>query len=222
MSIAVDILSDPICPWCYIGKARRDRALADRPEHPLAFFWRPFQLNPDMPAEGMDRQQYLERKFGGREGAAQVYGAIARAAEADGLPIAFDKITRTPSTLDAHRLIAWSEAAGVQEPIVDALFERYFLRGEDISDRDLLADVAEDAGMPREAIVSALASDADVERVKKQDAAARQAGISGVPTFIVNSRHVLPGAQDPALWTRVIDEVTSRLAAETRDAGPDR
>ncbi|MEO1330506.1 MAG: DsbA family oxidoreductase [Pseudomonadota bacterium] len=219
MTIPVDILSDPICPWCYIGKTRLERALQERPGHPLVFAWRPFQLNPDMPPEGMDRTAYLERKFGGPDGAREVYGAIERAAEADGLVVNFDRIKRTPNTLDAHRVIGWAEEEDLQGRVVDALFEKYFVEGEDLSDRDLLAGVADTAGLDAERVRSALETDVDLDKVRQQDAAARQAGISGVPTFIVNARHVVPGAQDTPLWLRVIDELSEALEAHREQQG---
>ena len=212
-AIALDILSDPICPWCYIGKARLERAMTARPNHPFSIRWRPFQLNPDMAPEGMDRRAYLERKFGGPAGAARVYGAIEEAAASDGLPIDFAAIKRTPNTLDAHRLIGWAPAGPAQNAVVDALFERYFRPGEDIGDKAVLADVAEEAGLERQGIDVLLAGDADLDAVREEDAAARRAGISGVPTFLVNGRHVVPGAQAADLWVRIIDELLESLAA---------
>ena len=136
--VKLDILSDPICPWCYIGKANLDRALEAHPDHPFVIEWHPFQLNPDMPPEGMDRRAYLEAKFGGREAAVQVYARIAEAAKAAGLSIAFDKIERTPNTLDAHRLIHWAGVEGRQTAVVTRLFKAYFEAGQDIGDRDVL------------------------------------------------------------------------------------
>ncbi|MEL6211015.1 MAG: DsbA family oxidoreductase, partial [Pseudomonadota bacterium] len=145
--VTLDILSDPICPWCYIGKTHLDAALRDRPEHGFVIAWHPFQLNPDMPAEGMDRQTYLDTKFGGRAQAQAVYGRIAEAAEAAGLQIDLGAIQRTPNTIDAHRLIHWAGIEGRQSEVVDALFQAYFHAGLDIGDPDVLADVADSAGL---------------------------------------------------------------------------
>ncbi|RVT84004.1 DsbA family oxidoreductase [Rhodobacteraceae bacterium CCMM004] len=209
--IRLDILSDPICPWCYIGKAHLDRALADRPDHPFAIEWHPFQLNPDMPPEGMDRRAYLEAKFGGRDGAVEVYGRIAEAAEAAGVEIDFAAIARTPNTLDAHRLIHWAGLEGRQTFVVAALFRAYFREGRDIGDRAVLEGIAEAAGLDRAMVARLLGSDADVEDIRARDAHARTRGVTGVPTFVVGQRHVLPGAQPPDLWRQVIDD----LAAET-------
>ncbi|SET32055.1 DsbA family oxidoreductase [Oceanicella actignis] len=205
--ITLDIISDPICPWCYIGKVKLDRALEAAGENPFDITWRPFQLNPDMPPEGMDRRAYLEAKFGGPERAAQVYAAIAQAARDAGLDIDFSRIARTPNTLDAHRLILWSRATGNQSAVVSQLFRRYFQLGQDISDHEVLIDAARAAGMEPEVVARLLASDADKDEIRRQDAAAREMGVSGVPTFIVAGRHVLQGAQETELWSQVIDEL---------------
>jgi len=212
--IPLHILSDPICPWCYIGKAKLDAAIAEVGVNPFAVSWRPFQLNPDMPREGMDRQAYLDAKFGGPAGAAEVYGRIAEAASAAGLDLAFDKIARTPNTLDAHRLIRWAETEGAQDTVVDALFRRYFEAGQDISDPGVLVDTAEAAGLERAVIERLLAGDADRETLAEEDRAAREMGITGVPTFVINGRYVLQGAQDSATWANVIREIGAALEAE--------
>ncbi|PRX37777.1 Predicted dithiol-disulfide isomerase, DsbA family [Meinhardsimonia xiamenensis] len=211
--VRLDIFSDPICPWCYIGKAHLDRALEARPDHPFEVVWHPFMLNPDMPPEGMDRREYLEAKFGGPEGAAEVYGRIREAARAAGLDIDFDAIRRTPSTLDAQRLIHWAGIEGRQTPVVAGLFRAYFNEGRDISDHEVLADVADSAGLDAAMILRLLASDADVEEIRARDAWAREHGVRAVPTFVVGGRHAVPGAQPPELWLKVIDEITGREGA---------
>lgn len=205
--VPLDIISDPICPWCYIGKARLDAAIAEAGQNPFVQRWRIFQLNPDMPPEGMDRRAYLEAKFGGPDGAAQVYDRIAREAEGSGLKIDFDRIARTPNTMDAHRLIRWSETAGNQPAVAQQLFVRYFERGEDISDREILLDVAKSAGMERDVVARLLDSDADLAELRAEDAEARKMGVTGVPTFIVAGRYVLQGAQETATWVRAIGEI---------------
>ncbi len=210
--VTLDIISDPICPWCYIGKAKLDRALESAGDNPFDIHWRPFQLNPDMPREGADRRAYLEAKFGGKAGAVKVYSAIAEAAEAAGLEIDFSKIDRTPSTLDAHRLIRWARTTGNQNAVVSQLFRRYFREGQDISDREILADVAESAGMEREVVERLLDGDADLAEIREEDAAAREMGVSGVPTFIVGGRYVLQGAQEAETWARVIEELNAAAA----------
>ena len=205
--IKLDILSDPICPWCYIGKANLDRALENRPDHPLNIEWHPFQLNPDMPAGGMDRCEYLETKFGGKENAVKIYSKIAEAAEGAGLAIDFAKIDRTPNTLDAHRLIHWAGLEGRQTAIVSRLFKAYFEEGHDIGDRGILLDIAEGAGLDRAMTERLFESDADLDDIRARDKHARNRGVTGVPTFVVANQHVVPGAQAPELWLRVIDEL---------------
>lgn len=213
--ITLDILSDPICPWCYIGKVNLDRALEARPDHALTIQWHPFQLNPDMPEGGMDRREYLETKFGGKENAVSVYSRIAEAAEAAGLSIDFSKIARTPNTLDAHRLIHWAGLEGRQTAAASRLFKAYFEDGEDIGDREVLLAIAEGIGMDREMVARLLESDADLEDIRTRDAHARERGVTGVPTFVLANQHVVPGAQPTELWLKVIDEVSEQLRQAT-------
>ena len=211
--IKLDILSDPICPWCYIGKAQLDRALEAAPAHPFTVEWHPFQLNPEMPAGGMDRRDYLEAKFGGRDGAIEVYSRIATHAEAAGLEINFDRIARTPNTLNAHRLIHWAGLEGRQTPMVAALFRAYFVEGKDIGDAESLVQIAKGAGLEAAMVTRLLASDADIEDIRARDANARARGLTGVPTFIIANQHVLTGAQSPDLWSTVIDDISDQLKA---------
>lgn len=212
--IKLDIISDPICPWCYIGKAHLDRALEAAPDHPFTIEWHPFQLNPTMPEGGMDRREYLEHKFGGKEGAVRVYSQIAQAAEAAGLEIDFGAIQRTPNTINAHRLIHWAGLEGRQTAIVSRLFKAYFRDGQDIGATDVLLDIAQAAEMDREMVARLLATDQDVADIRARDANARTRGVTGVPTFVVANQHVLPGAQQPDLWAQVIAEISEQLAAE--------
>jgi len=208
--ITLDIISDPICPWCYIGKARLDKALAKHPEAAFEIHWKPFQLNPEMAPEGMGRREYLEWKFGGQAGALEVYGEIARTAEAEGLEIAFDKMQRTPNTIDAHRLIHWAGLEGVQSEVVAQLFDRFFRRGEDISDHAVLLETARAAGMDADVTKRLLQSDADVMETRAEDAKAREMGVRGVPTFIVANSYALTGAQGVDLWDRVLTELLEK------------
>lgn len=208
----LDIISDPVCPWCYIGKANLDRALAATPGTPFEIRWRPYQLNPDMPPGGMDRKAYLDAKFGGAGNAARIYGRIEAAAAEAGLDVDFGRIGRSPNTLDAHRLIHWAEAYGVQTAVVDALFRRYFAMGEDISDPAVLRAAAEAAGMDGNAVARLLASDADRAEVQAAAEEGRAMGVTGVPTFVLGAKYVLTGAQPAETWMRVIEEL--RAAAE--------
>ncbi|SEN75788.1 Predicted dithiol-disulfide isomerase, DsbA family [Pseudorhodobacter antarcticus] len=215
--IRLDIFSDPICPWCYIGKAFLDRALESRPNHPFAIAWHPFQLNPDMPATGMDRRTYLERKFGGKQQAVEVYGRIERAAQDAGVEIDFAAIQRTPNTMNAQRLIHWAGLEGRQAALVSTLFRAYFRDGQDIGNTDTLITLAQSAGMDPAATERLLATDADRADLIARDTDSRQKGLSGVPAFLVAQQYVMSGAQPVATWQQVIDE----LAAPTPDgSGP--
>ena len=209
MTTRLDIISDPICPWCYIGKSRLDRALEARADHPFEIDWRPFQLNPDMPPEGMDRRAYLEAKFGGKEGAIRVYSQIEQMAQSNGLDIDFAAMKRTPNTIDAHRLIRWSRVEGRQSLVVNQLFHRYFKLGQDISDHEVLVDVADTVSMDAAVIARLLEGDADVADIREEDANYRQMGVTGVPTFIIGGKHVVVGAQEPEMWMQVIDEINT-------------
>ncbi|WP_170366078.1 DsbA family oxidoreductase [Ruegeria arenilitoris] len=210
-TVKLDILSDPICPWCYIGKTNLDKALASVPDHPFVIEWHPFQLNPDMPEGGMDRREYLERKFGGKEGAVKAYAPVVEHAEKAGLNIDFEAMKRTPNTLDAHRLIHWAGIEGKQNQVVDALFTAYFVQGRDIGDHEVLADIADSVGMDAAVVLKLLKSDADRDDIRQRDTHSREMGVNSVPTFIVANQHAVPGAQPPELWAQVIGEIMSQL-----------
>ena len=209
--VKLDIISDPICPWCYIGKANLDAALIKVPDHPFTIEYHPFQLNPDMPAGGMDRRTYLETKFGGKEGAVQAYAPVLERAEAAGLNINFDAIQTTPNTLNAHRLIHWAGIEGHQLFVVQKLFEAYFVEGRDIGDSEVLADVADSAGMDAALVATLLASDADVDDIRARDVHSRKMGVQSVPTFIVAQAHAVPGAQPTETWDTVIAEIMAQI-----------
>ena len=209
-TVKLDILSDPICPWCYIGKTHLDRALAEEPDHPFLIEWHPFQLNPDMPPEGMDRRAYLEAKFGGKEGAVRAYAPVVQHAEAAGLKIDFDGMARTPNTLDAHRLIHWAGIEGCQTAAVSALFKAYFEDARDIGDIEVLSDIADSIGMDAAVVGKLLRSDADRQEIADRDAHSRKMGVNSVPTFIVAGQHAVPGAQPPELWRKVLHELSAQ------------
>jgi predicted DsbA family dithiol-disulfide isomerase len=207
--VRLDIFSDPICPWCYIGKGLLDRALEARPGHPFTIEWHPFQLNPDMPPGGADRDAYLGAKFGGPDRVAAMLGRVEAAARAAGLGIDFAAMRRIPNTLDAHRLIHWAGIEGRQAAMVSRLFRAYFREGRDIGDRRVLAGLAGDAGLDAEVVARLLAGDADREAILARDRHARDRGVSAVPTHVIASRHVVAGAQPAEFWTGVIDEIAA-------------
>lgn len=210
--VRLDIFSDPICPWCAIGKANLDRALESRPDHPFVIEWHPFQLNPDMPLEGMDRRDYLTLKFGNPHDAVKAYLPVIDAAEAAGLTLDLGAIDRTPNTLNAHRLIHWAGLEGRQNAVIAALFRAYFQQGRDIGDAAVLTELAGAAGMDSAIAARLLDSDADRDALLERDRHARARGIQGVPCFIVADTHVVTGAQPVALWQNVIDDFARKDA----------
>ncbi|MBM3567299.1 MAG: DsbA family oxidoreductase [Alphaproteobacteria bacterium] len=216
--ILIEVVSDAICPWCFVGKRRLERALASRPELAAKVEWRPFMLNPDMPPGGMDRATYMRLKFGGTERAQGVYQPIVDAGKQEGIAFAFDRIARTPATIDAHRLIRWARNGGLQDAVVEALFRRYFLEGEDIGRGEVLVAVAEAAGMDAALVGELLAKDADVELIRAEDRAARAVGISGVPCFVIDQRYAVPGAQDPEIIAQVLDLAAREARGEGESA----
>ena len=209
----LEIISDPICPWCYLGAWALERALDSRPGAPLAITWKPFQLNPDMPKGGMDRRAYLDTKFGGKEAAEAVYSRIEAAMSDAGLPFHLAAIQRTPNTLDAHRLIRWAGLEGVQGAAVMALFHGYFEEGRDIGNQTVLEDIAGEAGMDRAVVRRLLSGTTDATVVAEDCEAARDMGVTGVPTFVLGGRYVLAGAQPVETWTRLIDELQAASSA---------
>ena len=214
----VAIVSDTICPWCYIGKRRFERAKAGRPAE-LAVEWRPFQLNPDMPAEGVDRMRYLVAKFGSEERVGEIFEAIEQAGESEGIKFVFDRIARTPNTVDSHRLIEYAGERNVQDKVVESLFHRYFEQGEDISDRGVLTAAGADGGLDEDELRRYLDGSDGVDEIKKESEAASRAGISGVPCFIFEGRYAVSGAQPPDVFERVF-ELAAAADSETPAGSP--
>ncbi len=193
----IDVISDAICPWCYIGKRQFERALPILAPEGLHFsvMWHPFQLNPDMPAEGVDRQSYREKKFGGPEKAKAIDERITEAAATVGLEFHLEKLTRTPNTVNAHRLIRYAAQQGVQDAVVEALFKGYFCEGADIGDAEILAGIGGTGGLDPDAVFKMLKSDEGRREVLAGDQMARNAGIQGVPSFAMNGHVLFSGAQ---------------------------
>jgi len=208
----IDIVSDVVCPWCYIGKRRFERALADRPQAQAQIGWRPFQLNPELPPDGMDRKDYLRAKFGDAGGGRR-YEAVEAAGAGEGIPFRFDLIRRTPNTVLAHRLIRHAATLERQDAVVDRLFRGYFTEGADIGRPDTLADLAEEAGLDRPAVSRFLGGDGEREQVLAEDRYARELGIDGVPCFIFERKLAVSGAQAPEVFHQVLDRVAAEATA---------
>jgi len=217
-TMRIDIFSDVICPWCFIGKKRLEKALALRPPAELVVHWRAFQLNPDMPAGGMDRKAYLETKFGGPEAAQRIYDNVRAAGTRESIPFAFERIPRTPNTVGAHRLIRFGQRGGRQDEVVSALFQAYFIDGRNVGDPATLAKIAGEAGLDETAAARYLAGDEDTEQVLAEDAFARKLGIGGVPCFIFDGKYAVSGAQEPEAFLPVFDLVAGGGQAEAAQA----
>lgn len=209
MTTKLDIFSDPVCPWCYIGKARLERALEQRPDHPFVIEWHPYMLNPTLPREGMDRREYLQARFGSPEDVVRLHLPVQQACDEIGLPLALDRMTRMPSTLDAHRLVHWAGLEGRQHAVVSALFRANWAEGRDIGDPATLAEIAGAAGLDAAMIARLLASDADVDEIRARDAEIRERGLRGVPGFLIGRRYVLSGAQPVETWLDLIDKIAA-------------
>jgi predicted DsbA family dithiol-disulfide isomerase len=212
----IDIVSDTVCPWCFIGKRRLERAIDMRPDVAFEISWRAYRLDPSIPREGLDRKAYLKAKFGDGPRSKAMSDAIRQAGEDENIAFAFDRIERTVNTTDSHRLIRWAGSAGVQNDIVERLFRAYFEEGRNIGDAGVLLGIAAEAGMDGELVAKLLAEDADREIVEHEDGLAHRMGISGVPTFIFESKYLVSGAQDPATLVQIIDKAAGEMAELTR------
>jgi predicted DsbA family dithiol-disulfide isomerase len=204
----VDVVSDVVCPWCYIGKRKLEAALArlraDEPGLAPTVRWHPFELNPDLPVEGISRAAYLENKFGGKARAAEIYARVRAVGAEVGIAFDFDRIERQPNTRDAHRLIAWAQQRGDAGALVERLFRAYFIEGRWVGERDLLAALAVDSGLPGDEVRAMLASDVYRAEVEAEYREAQEAGITGVPFFIFNGRTAISGAHDPDVLLEAI------------------
>ncbi|MCV0424865.1 MAG: DsbA family oxidoreductase [Roseibium sp.] len=193
--ITVDVVSDVMCPWCFIGKRRLEAALKTVPQLNVLVRWHPFQLDATLPLSGKDRQQYLSDKFGGLERANEFYSQIKAAGLEENIDFAFDAIRLSPNTLDCHRLILWSRADDLQDEVVERLFRAYFLDGEDLTKSETLVRISDEAGMQSDLVEQLLETETDLDKVQAQIAKAQESGISGVPCFIIDGRFVLAGAE---------------------------
>lgn len=209
--LEIDVISDVVCPWCYVGKRRLEQAVAAA-DVPLVIRWRPYQLDPTIPPQGKSRREYLEQKFGSAERIRQMHENIEAAGVVEGIPFAFDRIEVSPNTLDAHRLVRWVDEGGVQDDVVEALFRAYFLEGSDIGDHDILAEIGAAAGMDGAEVSRRLASDEDRAAVRQEIESARELGVTGVPTFILAGRYGIVGAQPAEAIARALNDIAGRLA----------
>jgi predicted DsbA family dithiol-disulfide isomerase len=201
--IEVDFVADLACPWCFLGLVRLDRARAMRPDFPVRVRWRPFLLNPQMPPEGMDRAEYLRRKFGGN--ASAIYRRIEESGRADGVAFAFERMPRTPNTTRAHRLILFAEERGAADAVVRALFRALFQEGRDVGQPEVLAAVAEEAGLDHDEVMQFFAGDRLAPDVQAAHQQAERVGIRGVPVFIMDRQHAITGAQPPEVLADLLD-----------------
>jgi predicted DsbA family dithiol-disulfide isomerase len=203
--LTIEVVHDLVCPWCYLGVRRLLRTRARRPDLLVDLHWRPFLLNPDMPRGGMARADYVVRKFGGEERARRLYASISDLGAAEGISFRFDRIRRTPSSVDAHRLVRWAARFGRAGDVVEALFAAHFADGRDIGDAAVLAAVAASCGLRQSAARAFLATDAELDTVHADNLRAHRLGINGVPCFVVAGRHAIAGAQEPAVIERLLD-----------------
>ena len=199
------MIFDTVCPWCYIGKRRMEQALALRPHVDIDLVWRPFLLNREIPADGIDRTAYLIRKFGSEARVRRIYGAIAQAGESVDIEFAFDRIDRTPNSVDSHRLIRYALLNGTNPRIVETLFFEYFIEGLDIGRQDVLQEIGARDGLDGDAIGAYLNSEEDIDFVYDENTRAHRMGVSGVPAFVFNEKMVISGAQEPQILARMID-----------------
>jgi predicted DsbA family dithiol-disulfide isomerase len=218
--LPIDVVSDVVCPWCYVGKRRLEQAIALKPDIPVAVRWRPYFLNPWVPRDGMSRADYLTRKFGSVERYKDIAGRVAAAAAAEGLVYALDKIARQPNTLDSHRLILWAGNTGDPGRMKQRLMELYFAEGADLSDAEILVGAAVDCGLDGDLVRRLLVSDSDVARVEQEANSAKEAGIDGVPCFIFGGAFAVSGAQPPEYLADAIARAAREQQSRERETAP--
>ncbi|HUB12677.1 MAG TPA: DsbA family oxidoreductase [Acetobacteraceae bacterium] len=203
--LGVEIVYDLVCPWCFLGTRRLMRTVRRRPDLLFELTWRPFLLNPDMPRLGMSRPDYVVRKFGGEDRARRLYTSIAEIGRAEGVPFRFEKIRRTPSSVDAHRLVRYAARFGRADEMVEALFSAHFTDGRDIGDHAVLLTIAQACGLEPVPTKRFLSSDAEADAVHADNLRAHRLGINGVPCFVIAGRHAIAGAQEPEVIERLLD-----------------
>ena len=203
--LSIEVVHDLVCPWCFLGMRRLLRTLRRRPDLLFDITWRPFLLNPDMPRAGMPRVDYVIRKFGGEERARRLYASITEIGRTEGMAFRFERIRRTPNSVDAHRLVRWASAFGLGLELVEALFTAHFSDGRDIGDHQLLAEIAASCGLVPSEAQEFLLSDAEADMVHTENLRAHRLGINGVPCFVIAGRHAIAGAQESEVIERLLD-----------------
>lgn len=215
--LIIDVVSDVVCPWCYIGKRRIEEALNLVPEVPVELNFRPYFLNPWVPREGISREEYLTAKFGSVEAYKGIASRVVAAAEQEGLSYRPDRVARQPNTIDCHRLIRWAGSIGKAPEMKQRLMELYFRDGGDLTDIDVLVQAAADCGLDAGVVRKMLATDEDVELVSAQAQEAAEKGISGVPTYVFAQKYAISGAQDPQMLARAIRQVSAEVNAQAAE-----
>lgn len=210
--LSIEVVYDLVCPWCFLGLRRLRRTLRRRPDLAFELIWRPFLLNPDMPRAGMARPDYVVRKFGGEDRARRLYASITEIGRAEGVPFRFDRIRRTPATVDAHRLIRLAARYGRADVMVDVLYAAHFTDGRDIGDTAVLAAIAASYGLDASLVRRHLASDDGIDAVHAENLRAHRLGINGVPCFVISGRHAIAGAQEPEVIERLLDVAATEAA----------
>ena len=214
MTLNIDVISDVICPWCYIGKRRLEKAVAAFGREQVRVRWHPFQLNPHMPREGMNRKEYRTAKFGSWERSLALDAQVAEAGRGEGIPFAFDRIMRTPNTLDAHRLIGLADTEGVQDAVVEAVFRAYFVEGRDISRSAVLLDVVAEGGLDRKRAETFLSGEEGLAAIRAAEEQARRGGVQGVPYFLINGTLALSGAREPSAFLDAFEQAGATSSDE--------
>ncbi len=211
--IVIDVISDVMCPWCFIGKRRLEKALMMLPDSAVKVQWHPYQLDASLPVEGKDRKTYLEEKFGGAERAKQAYAHVRNAGSEEDIDFQFEAITKSPNTINSHRLIRWARADGMQDAMVEELFKLYFTEGADLTDKKVLITAAERAGLNGALVSELLDTDQDIKEVEADVFRAHEIGVTGVPFFVIDGRFAVAGAENPETLAAAI-----RHAEETKTA----
>jgi predicted DsbA family dithiol-disulfide isomerase len=206
----IDVIFDTVCPWCYIGKKRLEAAISSHGADGIEIHWNAFLLNPDIPADGMDRRAYLRAKFGGESRAQRVYAAIARAGITAGIEFNFDAIDWTPNTIDSHRFVRYAQQLNKGAEAVERVFQSYFLEGRDIGDRSVLIDIGAELGFNTDRLHAHLEDTSSIQNILDHNARAHRLGISGVPAFIVDGQFSISGAQEPSVIGRLLDVARER------------